>query len=270
MGHSHPTPALDYIVISHPWHKPVSRQVDWSLPPLTKELITPYLPRPECPLSSNPNWWWVDLIPKCTFLSSQNNEIMITYQIWKNNIKVEINNITINNFKPIVSLNDSKLMQNTQEKKNKKQKIIWTIYKRTEWKLNQMRTWVNISHGCESLLKPIFEPRLHQIHYFKGICVPFVLCSQTKTSRWCSKWLCCTYLRQGDRSLWLVWCCEKGVLGFEAKLRTRWNWFQSILVGVREEEKVVLILEIWSWTWIIVRNYPLVYPSVPKGRGLPI
>ena len=94
------------------------------------------------------------------------------------------------------------------------------------------------------LFKPIFELRLHQIHYFKGFRVPFMLCSRTKTSRWCSRWLCCTYLRQGDRSLWLVWCREIGVLGSEAKPRTRWNWFKNILVGVREEEKVVLILEI--------------------------
>ena len=90
--------APDYIVISHPRHKPVSRQVDWSSSSLTKKLITPSSPRPECPLSPNPNWWWVDLIPKCTFLSLQNNEIMIIYQIWKNNIKVEINTTTINNF----------------------------------------------------------------------------------------------------------------------------------------------------------------------------
>ena len=69
------------------------------------------------------------------------------------------------------------------------------------------------------------------------------VCSRTKTSR-CSRWLCCTYLGQGDQSLWLVSCCERGVLGSKVKPRTKWNWFQSILVGVREEEKVVLILEI--------------------------
>ena len=110
--------------------------------------------------------------------------------------------------------------------------------------MNQMGKWLNISHGCEFLFKPIFEPRFHQIHYFKGFHVPFELCSQIKTSRWCSRWLCCTYLGQGDQSLWLVWCRDRGVLGSEAKPRAKWNWFQSILIGVKEEEKVVLILEI--------------------------
>ena len=43
---------------------------------------------------------------------------MIIYQIRKNNIKVEINTTTINNLKPIVSLNNSKLMQKTKKKKN--------------------------------------------------------------------------------------------------------------------------------------------------------
>ena len=241
MGHSHPIPALDCIVISHPRHKPMSRQVDWSLSQLTKELITPSLPRLECPLSFNPNWWWVDFIPKCTFLSPQNNEIIIIYQIWKNNIKVEINATTINNFKPIVSLNNLKLMQNT---KKKYKKIIWTIYKRIEWIMNQTGKWVNINHGCESLFKSIFEPRLNQIHYFKGFRFPFELYSRTKTSRWCSRWLCCTYFRQKNRSLWLVWCRDREVLGSKAKPKAKWNWFQSILVGVKEEEKVVLILEI--------------------------
>ena len=117
MGHSHPIPAPDYIVISHPRHKHVSGQVDWSESPLTKELITPFPPCPECSLSPNHNWWWVDLIPKCAFLSLQNNEIMIIYQIRKNHIKVEINTTTIDNLKPIVSLNNSKLMQNTKKKK---------------------------------------------------------------------------------------------------------------------------------------------------------
>ena len=105
--------------------QPVSGQVDWFPSPVTKELITPSPPCPKCPLSPNPNWWWVEPIRKCTFLSLQNNEIMIIYQIWKNNIKVQINTTTINNFKPIVSLNDSKLMQ-------KKKKIILTIYKKIE------------------------------------------------------------------------------------------------------------------------------------------
>ena len=102
----------------------------------------------------------------------------------------------------------------------------------------------NISHGSESIFKPIFEQRLYQIHYFKGFCIPFMLCSRTKTLRWCSRLLCCTYLGQRDRSLWLVWHRERGVLCSQTKPRTRWNWFQIILVGVRKEEKVVLILKI--------------------------
>ena len=85
----------------------------WLVPiPINKRINNP-IPVPVPNVSSNPNWWWVDIIPKCTFFSSQNNEIMIIYQIWKNNIKVEINTTTINIFKLVVSLNDSKLMQNT-------------------------------------------------------------------------------------------------------------------------------------------------------------
>ena len=40
----------------------------------------------------------------------------------KNNIKVEINTTTINNFKPIASLNDTKLKQNIKIKNKKKKK----------------------------------------------------------------------------------------------------------------------------------------------------
>ena len=38
----------------------------------------------------------------------------------KNNIKVEINTTTINNFKPIASLNDTKLKQHIKIKNKKK------------------------------------------------------------------------------------------------------------------------------------------------------
>ena len=51
MDHSHPIPAPDYTVISHPRHKLMSGQVDWFPSPLTKKLITLSPPRPECPLA---------------------------------------------------------------------------------------------------------------------------------------------------------------------------------------------------------------------------
>ena len=104
--------------------------------------------------------------------------------------------------------------------------------------MGQHQPWIWIP------FKPIFELRLHQIYYFKGFHIPLELCTQIKTLRWCSRLLCCTYLRQGEQGLWPSWCHNRGVLGTETKSRARWNWFQSIPIGVKEEEEVVLTLEI--------------------------
>ena len=51
----------------------------------------------------------------------------------KNNIKVEINTTTINNFKPIASLNDTKLKQNIKIKKNKKTPEQFTREQNEQW-----------------------------------------------------------------------------------------------------------------------------------------
>ena len=72
-------PCWGRLIGSHP----VNKRINNPIPTLSRMSISP-----------NPNWQWANLIPKCTFLSL----IMIIYQIWKNNIKVEINTTTINNF----------------------------------------------------------------------------------------------------------------------------------------------------------------------------
>ena len=70
---------------------------------------------------------------------------MIIYQIRKNNIKVEINTTTINNLKPIVSLNNSKLMQKTKKKKNHLNNLQENIMNNEpNGKMAQYQPWMRI------------------------------------------------------------------------------------------------------------------------------